>query len=145
MHSVHMRPANQNDLLWIKSFLEANGLTTVGVDEWYANFMLALNEKGLPVGIAGFELYNHAALLRSVAVDKNRRNVGCARALVDAVLKTAKQRGVNTVYLFTENAEGYFKRLGFDVVERTEVDEAVKGSPELAECCERATAMRKAV
>jgi N-acetylglutamate synthase-like GNAT family acetyltransferase len=140
-----IREAEQTDVSWIKKFLEENGLTIVGVDEWYGNFLIAINERGSPVGVAGFEQYAHAALLRSVAVDKSSRNTGYARALVDAVVNNAKQKGVNTVYLLTENAEGYFKRLGFDVVEWAQVDDAVKGSPELTECCERATAMRKAL
>jgi amino-acid N-acetyltransferase len=145
MQSFSIRQASQNDVSWIKKFLQENGLPIVGVDECYGNFLIAINEKGCPVGVAGFEQYAHAALLRSVAVDKGSRNAGYARALVDAVAKNAKRKGVDTVYLLTENAEGYFKRLGFGVVEWAQVDEAVKGSPELTECCERATAMRKAV
>jgi amino-acid N-acetyltransferase len=136
---------DRSDLSWAKRLLEENRLPTVGVDVWYGNFVVAINEKGWPVGVAGLELYDHGALLRSVAVEKGCRNAGYGRAMVDAVLRNAKQKGVNTVYLFTETAQGYFKHLGFAVVDRTQVDEAVKASPELTECCESATAMRKTI
>jgi amino-acid N-acetyltransferase len=145
MQNIVIRQANHGDLSWIKSFLEENGLTTVGVDECYRNFVLAIDEKGAQVGVAGFELYNHIALLRSVAVHKSCRNAGYARVLVDTVLKNAKQKGVDTVYLLTEGVEGYFKRLGFNAVKREQIDDAVKMSPEFTECCEHAIVMRKAV
>ena len=64
---------------------------------------------------------------------------------MDTVLKNAKQKGADTVYLLTEGAEGYFKRLGFNVVKREQIDAAVKMSPEFTECCEHAIVMRKAV
>ena len=97
------------------------------------------------MGVAGFELYNRTALLRSVTVDKTSRNTGCGRALVDSVLKNAKQKGADTVYLFTEGAESYFKRLGFNTVGPEQIDDAVKMSPEFTECCEHAVAMRMKV
>jgi amino-acid N-acetyltransferase len=145
MRPCLIRQADKDDVAWIKGLLEENALPTVGVDEWYGNFVVAANETGDPVGVAGFELYNHNALLRSVAVEKECRNAGYGRAVVEAVLGNARKKGVKVVYLFTETAQDYFKRLGFEVVERGQVDEPVKGSPELTECCSRATAMRKVV
>jgi N-acetylglutamate synthase-like GNAT family acetyltransferase len=65
--------------------------------------------------------------------------------VVDVVLENAKNKGVNTVYLYTEDAQDYFKRLGFDEVDLSKVDEAVRASPELVECCDHATAMRKSL
>jgi amino-acid N-acetyltransferase len=140
-----IRQAEKDDVAWIKGLLEENGLPTVGVDQWYGNFVVAVDETGEPVGVAGFELYNHNGLLRSVVVEKDCRNAGYGQAVVEAVLGNAKKRGVEVVYLFTETAQDYFKRLGFDVVGRDQVDEAVKGSPELTECCSRAAAMCKTV
>ncbi|HUK51479.1 MAG TPA: GNAT family N-acetyltransferase [Terriglobales bacterium] len=140
-----IRQAGKSDLPWIKSLLEENRLPTIGVDEWFENFMIALDETGSRVGVAGIEVYNHNALLRSVAVDKTHRRSGYGRIVVDVVLKHAKSKGVDTIYLYTEDAQDYFKALGFDVVDRSLVDEVVKGSPELAKCCSGATAMHKSL
>lgn len=45
--------------------------------------------------------------------------------------------------MLTENVFDYFKHLGFDLVDRNDIDEAVMVSPEFTECCRTALAMRK--
>jgi len=97
------------------------------------------------LGVAGLEIYGQSALLRSVAVEKNSRRMGHGRALVDAILRNAKQNGVHTIYLLTESAFDYFKHLGFNSVDRKDVDEAVMISLEFTECCSTALAMRKTI
>ncbi|MGP8129000.1 MAG: GNAT family N-acetyltransferase [Candidatus Bathyarchaeia archaeon] len=120
-------------------------MTTAGVESCYANFVIATDKKGTLVGVAGLEVYGQSALLRSVAVEKNSRRMGHGRTLVDAVLRNAKQIGVYTIYLLTENAFDYFKNLGFDLVDRKEIDEAVMDSLEFTECRSTALAMRKTI
>jgi amino-acid N-acetyltransferase len=115
------------------------------VESCYANFVIATDDKGTLVGVAGLEIYGQKALLRSVAVEVNSRRMGQGRALVDAVLTNAKQNGVDTIYLLTETASDYFKHLGFDFVDRKEIDEAVMASLEFAECRSTALAMRKTI
>jgi len=140
---VHIRPAVKGDLAKIYRFLEDNGLPTSGVDKCVEDFVVAQDRDGSWVGIAGLEVYGESGLLRSVAVDGRFRGVGQGRALVNAVLKNAKSKGVETVYLLTDNAESYFGGLGFEVVDRKDVDEAVKASVEFGEMCASAAAMRK--
>jgi amino-acid N-acetyltransferase len=69
--------------------------------------------------------------------------MGQGQALVAAVLKSAQAKGIKTVYLLTDNAESYFGGLGFEVVDRKDIDEAVKASVEFGEMCASAVAMRK--
>ena len=140
---VHIRPAMKGDLPQISHFLEDNGLPTSGVDKCVENFLVALDRNGSWVGIAGLEVYGKGGLLRSVAVDGRFRGMGQGRALVDAVLRDAKSKGVETVYLLTDNAESYFGGLGFEVVDRKDVDEAVKASVEFGKMCASAVAMRR--
>jgi amino-acid N-acetyltransferase len=141
----YLRPAKSSDLERLVSFLEANGLPTGGVEAYYQNFVIATNEEGSLLGVAGLEICGQSALLRSVAVEKNFRRMGHGRALVDAVLRNAKQNGVHTVYLLTESAFDYFKHLGFDLVDRMDIDEAVMASLEFTECHSTALAMRKTI
>ena len=140
---VHVRHAMKGDLARISRFLEGNGLPTSGVDKCVENFVVAHDRNGSWVGIAGLEVYGKGGLLRSVAVDGRFRGMGQGRALVNAVFRNAKSKGVETVYLLTENAESYFAGLGFEVVDRKDVDEAVKASVEFGETCASAVAMRK--
>jgi amino-acid N-acetyltransferase len=140
-----VRAAKPTDLPNIMSFLKNNGLPTNGVEKCLTNFVVAEDKDGSWVGIAGLEVYGKGGLLRSVAVGKQYRGLGHGRKLVDAVLGNAKARGIQTVYLLTDSADAYFKGLGFEAVDRENIDEAVKASPEFTECCETAVAMRKTI
>jgi amino-acid N-acetyltransferase len=139
---IRIRPAVAADLPRVSSFLNENGLPTIGVEKCLENFIVAQDKNGSWVGIAGFELYGKSALLRSVAVDERFRGTGQGRGLVEAVLGNAKAKGVETIYLLTDTAEAYFSGLGFEALDRKDIDEAVKASPEFGECCETAVAMR---
>ncbi|MGH7319149.1 MAG: GNAT family N-acetyltransferase [Candidatus Rokuibacteriota bacterium] len=48
---------------------------------------------------AAIELYDGAALLRSVAVEAERRGEGLGQNLTRAALELARERGAKTVYL----------------------------------------------
>ena len=108
------------------------------------NFLVALDQGGGIIGVAGFEYYGENCLLRSVAVDKRFRGQGYARVLTGTVLEKARAKGVSKAYLLTDSASVYFEGLGFQQVDRNEVDEQVKASIEFVELCsESAVAMRK--
>ncbi len=138
-----IRPAKPTDLRKIMSFLKENNLPTNGVEKCLNNFVVAEEKDGSWVGIAGLEVYDKGGLLRSVAVGKQYRGLGHGRKLVDAILRNAKAKGVQTVYLLTDSADAYFKGLGFEAVDRENIEADVKASPEFTECCETAIAMRK--
>ena len=143
MTGIRMRQATATDLQQISRFLEENGLPTIGVEKFFENFIVALDQNGTWVGIAGLEVYGKSGLLRSVAVNKRFRGMGQGRTLVNTVLANAREKGIKAIYLLTDSAEDYFKGLGFEVVNREDIDEAVRASPEFTECRETAPAMRK--
>lgn len=108
------------------------------------NFLVAVDQGGEVVGVAGFEQYGESCLLRSVAVDRRVRGQGYARVLTGTVLEKARATGVRKAYLLTDSASAYFERLGFQSVDREKMDEPVKRSIEFVELCsESAVAMRK--
>lgn len=137
--------AKPEDLQKLESFLVEISLPTVGLRDCCQNFFIAMDERGLWSGIAGYELYNRSALLRSVAVRTDMRGQGCGQTLVEAVLEDMRKRGVRNVYLLTETAESYFKRLGFESITRDRLPQEVKKSAEFSECCSTAQAMLKIV
>ena len=141
--NVHIRPAMKGEVARISRFLQDNGLPTSGVDKCIENFVVAEDKNGSLVGTAGLEVYGKSGLLRSVAVDGRFRGMGQGRALVAAVLMSAQAKRIKTVYLLTDNGESYFGGLGFAIVDRKDVDEAVKTSVEFGEMCASAVAMRK--
>jgi amino-acid N-acetyltransferase len=140
---ISIRSATATDLPQIKRLLEANKLPTIGIEKCVDNFIIALSGDGSWVGVAGLEVYGKSGLLRSVVVDEHFRKMGYGRTLVESILKNARLRGLEGIYLLTETAAAYFKGLEFEVVDRRDIPEAVKASPEFTECCETAIAMRR--
>ncbi len=141
---TRIRPATKADLPEICRFLEDNGLPTDDIERFLENFVVALDGNGSWIGTAGLELYGKSGLLRSLAVNKQSRGLGHGRTLVDAVLGHARAKGVETIYLFTDTAESYFKGLGFEAVGRRDIDDRLKSSLEFTEC-KAAVAMRKVI
>lgn len=121
--------------------LERAGLPGNGLADIVPTLRVARRE-GRIVGSAGLEVYDTAALLRSVAVDAEARSRGLGRRLVHSVLDLARERGVKRVFLLTETAEGFFHRLGFESIDRSRVPASVKVSVEFTTACpETAQAM----
>ena len=61
--------------------------------------------------------------LANVYVTPEHRSQGTGTALVQRVVKEAVELGIETLYLFTPDREGFYASLGWSVVERTEYRE----------------------
>lgn len=96
---------------------------------------MVIEDAGRLIGTASLEVYGRSALLRSVAIQGDYRGQGTGKRLVEAALAFARKRQVKRVYLLTETAAGFFQRVGFRVIARDEVDEAVQRSAEFASLC----------
>jgi protein-tyrosine-phosphatase/N-acetylglutamate synthase-like GNAT family acetyltransferase len=127
----------------VTSLLDRVGLPLAGVPSDLHGFVVAVSG-GRIVGTAAVETYGHVGLLRSVAVDPDRRSAGLGAALVERVLDAARTAGVDDVFLLTTTAERYFPRHGFAVVSREDVPAALHASAEFRGACPAsATVMRR--
>jgi len=61
--------------------------------------------------------------LANVYVTPEHRSQGTGTALVQRVVKEAVELGIETLYLFTPDREGFYASLGWSVVEHTEYRE----------------------
>ena len=61
--------------------------------------------------------------LASLFVEKVYRNQGIAQQLINQLIVYAKSRQITTIYLKTENASAYYKKLGWTLVETIEKTE----------------------
>ncbi len=138
---VAVRTAKQADLTSIRSLLTSVDLTVAGVGQHLERF-LVVEHAGEIVACAGLETYGFHAFLRSVAVHPAYRKRGLATSLVTRLVDQARQARVHAVYLLTNSAEAYFRRLGFTTIPREDVDPSVKQSVEFTEgVCATARAM----
>ena len=126
----------------VLDLLERSGLPQNGLSEHWATTLVARADQTI-VGSAALEMYDTAALLRSVAVDQAQRGQGLGQQLTQAALSLARQRGVTDIYLLTETAAVFFPRFGFQPISRSQVAPAVLGSVEFTTaCCQTALVMR---
>jgi len=81
--------------------------------------------------------------LQDVEHLQRRQALAVGRQLVERALDRARESGVQVVYLLTNTAADYFKRIGFESIQRDQVDSAVQQSQEFStESCDSSTAMR---
>jgi amino-acid N-acetyltransferase len=139
--SPRIGPAAREDLPGILSLLEERGLPEDGLEDHLGTALVA-REGGRVVGSAALELHRSGALLRSVAVEADRRGQGLGQRLAREALALARERGAERAYLLTETADGFFPRFGFRPIGRAEVPEDVRGFVEFVSACpESARAM----
>ncbi|HUI29890.1 MAG TPA: arsenic resistance N-acetyltransferase ArsN2 [Candidatus Acidoferrales bacterium] len=140
---LQFRKSVGDDKEVIRSFLQTTKLPAESLDKDTTTFYMA-EESNRIAGIAGFEFYGSDALLRSVAVQPGIQRRGLGSQIVDFMLDEARKRKVQNVALLTETAKDFFLKKGFEVVDRSTIDnESMKKSSEFAYACpEMAVCMR---
>ena len=138
-----IEPASERDLPEVRALLAENRLPLAGVEECLDGMRLARSE-GRIVGLAALEIHGSDGLLRSVVVGRQGRGAGLGARLVAEVKDLARSRRVRRLYLLTETAEGFFRRLGFAPLERRDAPEGIRGSVEFASACPASAVLMEA-
>jgi amino-acid N-acetyltransferase len=91
------------------------------------------------VGTIGLERVGDVGLLRSLAVEPDRRARGVARALYERLLADASQAGVTDLYCLTMTADGFFTHVGFALVPRIDAPKSIQETAEFSSLCPSST------
>ena len=130
-----LRPAKAGDWNAVCQLLVDAGLPIDDLrPELLEHFLLAERD-GEIVGIAGIEMYATTGLLRSVVVAGNSRGAGLGQKLVGTLELAAQAAGIGDLWLLTIDAEKFFARLGYDIVSRDSVPDAIRNCKEFALLC----------
>ncbi|UPV73083.1 arsenic resistance N-acetyltransferase ArsN2 [Halorussus limi] len=141
--SITLRKADAADADRVEALLKANGLPHSDVRLESGRFFVASADAAV-VGIGGVETYGSNGLLRSVVVPESKRGRGYGTSLCDALEDRAQANGVETLYLLTTTAAAFFRRRGYEEVERERVPASIRQTTEFADLCpSSATCMRK--
>ncbi len=105
------------DLPQVVQILRKNALPYEDCYTHIDNFVGIFSGQDL-VAIGGIENLGNTGLVRSVAVQANYRGQGLGFRIVKHVHWKATLLGIDTLYLLTETAEGFFRSLGYDKVDR---------------------------
>ena len=96
-------------------------------------FQLVMTRNGIPIGTAG--VYNTVGILEKIPrlniyspwlalvyTIPMERGKGYGALLCEKVEKEAKKEGISKLHLYTDTAESLYKRCGWQVVERLQVE-----------------------
>ena len=128
-----IQPFDQLDV--IVALLSECGLPTADIAATQPPQFFAITENSRLAAVIGFERFGTVGLLRSLAVAPACRGRGLAQGLVAHVERLAKARGVATLYLLTTSADGFFTRLGYAALERSEAPPAIRATAQFAGLC----------
>ncbi|WP_306052140.1 arsenic resistance N-acetyltransferase ArsN2 [Natronococcus wangiae] len=141
--AVTLRRADAETLAVVETLLEENELPSADVRSNPKRFYVGYDGDDR-IGVGGVERYGTAGLLRSVVVERSARGGGYGTALCAALESAARDEGVETLYLLTTTAAGFFASQGYAEIERTEPPTAVRETAQFGELCPAtATCMRK--
>lgn len=141
--AVTVREAAPDDMDRIEELLDASGLPTADVRGESVRFVVAVDDDGI-AGAGGLELYESAGLLRSVVVAASNRDRGYGTAVCDRLEADARADGVEWLYLLTTTAPAFFRRRGYEEIERDAAPSSIRETTEFSSLCpDSALCMRK--
>ena len=140
---LSLRRADADTIDHVERLLEAHDLPTEAIHSKAECFFLASTDAGF-VGLGGVERYGSNGLLRSVVIVESSRGGGFGTLLCAELERRARANGVTTLYLLTTTAEPFFRRCGYEGIDRKSVPAPIKEHEEFTDLCPAtATCMTK--
>lgn len=87
------------------------------------------------VGVVGLEPYGKVALLRSLAVRPQYRDLGLGRLLVASIEEHAHHLHVDCLSLLTTTAEKFFMRCDYEIIVRASAPAIIRATTQFRELC----------
>ena len=130
-----LRQALADDWQAVSDLLLASGLPVddLGPDR-LDGFLIAEDDNAI-VGLIGLEVMGTVGLLRSLVVEKKARSAGLGGKLVGALESAAEAAGIDELWLLTIDAERFFQRHNFEIVDRTAAPDEIRQSEEFVSLC----------
>lgn len=141
-----LRQALADDWDAVRGLLLASDLPVDDLGpETLDGFLIAEDDNAI-VGLVGLEVLGTVGLLRSLVVEKTARRSGLGGKLVGALESAAEAAGISELWLLTIDAERFFQRHNFEIVDRDAAPEEIRNSEEFSALCPgTAYLMRKAL
>lgn len=86
-------------------------------------------------GCIGLELFDNAALLRSLFVHPKFRGKGYGRQLVQHAENYAKSKQIASIFLLTEDAETFFEHTDYSRIPRNEAPQEIRQTEQFSNLC----------
>lgn len=131
---MNYRDAVNLDIERIEHLLKECSLPYNDLNKYIQNFVVAENNN-IIIGVGGFEKYGDASLIRSLAVISEYRGIGVGGKIYALLERKISNVGINKLYLLTETATDYFKKVGFTIRVRENIPEAILRTKQFRELC----------
>ena len=131
---VTLEAVDDRTMEYAEQLLSAAGLPTVDLEAERTQLYSA-SVQGERAGVGGLECYGTEGLLRSVAVEPEKRGEGIGAALCRGLEAMARQQGIETLYLLTTAATAFFETQGYVRIDRNEPPESIQQTTEFDELC----------
>jgi N-acetylglutamate synthase-like GNAT family acetyltransferase len=132
---IEIRPAQASDLTVATEWLSSEGLPTDDLTADHMDSFIVATQAGEPVGMIGIERFVEVGLLRSLIVDTACRGAGLGARLVMALELSARNEHIDELWLLTIDANPFFARHGYVVVERDAAPKAIRNTAEFSALC----------
>lgn len=135
LHMPTLRQARPEDWDAVRHLLAESGLPVedLGPDRLEA-FLVAEDDSNI-VGLIGLEIFGTTGLLRSLVVATEARRAGLGGKLVGVLESAAQTAGIEELWLLTIDAQNFFQRQGFSIVERKIAPDSIRQTQEFGELC----------
>lgn len=134
-----IRTAREEDWPAIRHLLAEAGLPSDDLDAAATGGFLVAQDPAAPppgvAGVIGLQVFGRCGLLRSLVVAADRRGSGLGSELVAALEEQASDAGVTDLWLLTIDAEVFFWKLDYRIVERSAAPEPIRGTAEFTSLC----------
>ncbi len=124
MRSEQIRPPGPEERPQLAAWLDEAGLVADELENLHP--LLVLTRGGRIAVMGGVERHGSLGILRSVLTLPDFRRKGLAARLVRALHEQARQAGLRRLYLITEDAAGFFSRLGYEPLGLEQAPEPVR-------------------
>ena len=139
-----LRQATPDDRGAVQELLLASGLPVDDLGTEKLDGFLIAEHDNKTVGLIGLEILGTVGLLRSLVVEKSARSTGLGGKLVGSLESAAEAAGIVELWLLTIDAERFFQRHNFEIVDRTAAPDAIRRTDEFSSLCpDSAYLMRK--
>ncbi|MFI5172585.1 MAG: arsenic resistance N-acetyltransferase ArsN2, partial [Chitinophagales bacterium] len=126
---MKIKIADMENLPAIQNLLKEAALPFADIETHLSGFIIGTENENI-LAVAGLEIEDDIALLRSVAVKQEYRNKGLGEEIVRVITNMAISKNINSIYLLTETAEKFFSRMGFAAISRNDVHPQIKNTEE---------------
>jgi amino-acid N-acetyltransferase len=130
-----LRAAHADDFEAVRTVLARCALPVADLTPQRMDDFIVFEDGGRVIATAGLQRFGRDGLLRSVAVDDDRRGQGLGAALVEAIEQRARRCGLQALWLLTTTAADWFARRDYRAAARDDAPAAMRGSAEFGALC----------